>query len=187
MSALYAPEPHQEGRDREGGTPSRRTHAVFISDFLHVSVPFAQLALVLLDKDASWLGRLKVPSSTAIDGGEELHPSGVAAVTMRIGPDGPARQNVIVTAGKARLHQRAVIVPITWEPVGFRRLLPTLDADLELSELDNSTSRLAINGSYRVPLGHFGLGLDNVAMHRLAEATMRSFLHELHEALVLAR
>jgi hypothetical protein len=106
---------------------------------------------------------------------------------MRIGPDGRARQSVRVTAGQARLHQQAVIVPITWEPVGFRRLLPTLDADLELSELDDSTSRLAVNGRYRVPLGQIGLGLDNVAMHRLAEATMRSFLRELHEALLPAR
>jgi hypothetical protein len=182
MSAVHAPEP-----DREGGTPSRRTHAVFISDFLHVSVPFAQLAVVLLDKDAAWLRRLEVASCAPIDGGKHVDPSGVAAVTMRIGPDGRARQSVIVTAGKARLHQRAVIVPITWEPVGFRRLLPTLDADLELSELDDSTSRLAINGRYRVPLGQVGLSLDNVAMHRLAEASMRSFLHELDKALVLAR
>jgi len=182
MTAFHAPE-----RDREGGTLSRRTHAVFISDFLHVPVPFAQLALVLLDKDAAWLRRLEVASSTPIDGGEDLDPSGVAAVTMRIGPDGRARQSVRVTAGQARLHQQAVIVPITWEPVGFRRLLPTLDADLELSELDDSTSRLAVNGRYRVPLGQIGLGLDNVAMHRLAEATMCSFLHELHEALLPAR
>lgn len=181
MSAVRAREP-----DQESGTPGRRMRAVFISDFLHVPVPFAQLAVVLLDKDAAWLRRLDVASWSPIDGGEHVDPSGVAAVTMRIGPDGRARQNVVVTAGEARLHRRAVIVPINWEPVGFRRILPTLNADLELSELDDSTSRLAINGSYRVPLGQVGLGLDNVAMHRLAEATMRSFLHELLEAFVLA-
>ena len=182
MSALRAPE-----HGGAGATPGRRSHAVFISDFLHVPVPFAQLALVLLDKDAAWLSRLEVASSPRVGHGEGLDSSGIAAVTMQIGPDGRARQSVIVTAGTARLHQRAVIVPITWEPIGFRRLLPTLDADLELSELDDSTSRLAITGRYRVPLGQVGLGLDNVAMHRLAEATMRSFLRELHEALVFGR
>ena len=182
MSVFHAPE-----RDEEGGSLSRRTHAVFISDFLHVPVPLAKLAPVLLDKDAAWLRRLEVTSSTPMNGGEELDPSGVAAVTMRIGPEGRASQGVIVRAGRARVHQQAVIVPITWEPTGLKRLLPTLEADLELSDLDGSTSRLALNGRYRVPLGQFGLGLDNVAMHRVAEATMRSFLHELSSALVAAR
>ena len=108
--------------------------------------------------------------------------------TVRVGFDTKrSRQTVIVTAGPARVHGQSVIVPITWQPTAFVRLLPKLEADLELSTLGESVTRLAINGRYRVPLGQLGLGLDRVAMHRVAESSLRGFLHEVEEALVVER
>jgi hypothetical protein len=173
---------------REGGAETRRRpHAVFISDFLHLPVPFADAALLLVDKGGGWLLRLEASSSSPSGGGKRADAAGVATVTMRIGFDGGNRQKVVVTAFSARIHHEAVIVPITWEPTGLKRLLPLLDADLELSALDGSTSRLAINGRYLVPLGQFGLGLDNVGMHRVAEASLRSFLHEVRDVIINAR
>ena len=80
-----------------------------------------------------------------------------------------------------------MIVPFSWEPTTFERLLPKLEADLELSALGESDTRLAINGRYRVPLGQLGLNLDRVAMHRVAESSLRRFLLEVQDSLLVER
>jgi hypothetical protein len=160
-----------------------------MTDFVHLAVPFKELARILLDADATWLrGIEERPSQEGSGPGEVATPPGVARAMVRVGLEGKrAYQTVTVTAGPARAHDGLVIVPISWDPTKFESLLPKLEADLELSTLGDSATRLAINARYRVPLGELGLRLDRVAMRRVAESSLRRFLHDVQEAVLAAR
>ena len=70
-----------------------------------------------------------------------------------------------------------------WEPTTFERLLPVLDADIELLSLGSGHSRLSMSGRYQVPLAQLGATLDRLAMHRVAESAVRRFLAEIAETL----
>jgi len=204
------------GGDRGGAKAGR---AVFVSDFVHMAVPFEELAPVLVDPDMAWLLRLEDPTaideelasgadspeigdsggaplphsepttgeSDVVDGAPPSPRAGTVSVLTRVGPTRRPAPVVRVIAGPARRHDGGVIVPIYWEPGRHERLFPKLDADLELSHLDGPYSRLAISGRYRVPLAQIGLSLDRVALHHVAESSLRRFLREAEAAIVAER
>lgn len=161
------------------GTDDRgRGRVAFVSDFRHLVAPFATLAPVLLDPRSLWLYRL----ADAAAAGDDTARSG-ATVRVGLGPK-RARVPVVVSLGVPRGREDVVVIPLTWEPAQFDRLLPALEGDLELSALGEAHSRLAITGRYRTPLAQLGLSLDRVALHRIAESSVRNFLEEVEAALV---
>ena len=153
MSAAMPRDTEAEGA---AGGASRRRNAVFISDFVHLSRPFEQLGKALLDSDSGW---------------------------RQTAERSAARQRFTLTVGEARRSGSSVIVPMLWEPAALERLLPTLDADIELFSLGDGHCRLSLSGRYRAPLAQFGVAIDRLAMHRLAEAAVRHFLAEISETL----
>ena len=151
------PEPDDPpSAEAEAEAASRRRHAVFISDFVHLERPFEEVAPALLDPDGEWL-RVAVRSA--------------------------AGQRYGLAIGEARRNTSSVIVPMRWEPGSFERLLPMFDADVELLSLGEGHCRLSMSGRYQVPLAQLGATLDRLAMHRVAEAAVRRFLSEISEAL----
>ena len=69
---------------------------------------------------------------------------------------------------------------IRWEATGpGGRLFPVLDADIRLAPAGERVAVLTIAGSYRPPLGSFGEALDRAILHRLATATISSFLAQV--------
>ena len=65
---------------------------------------------------------------------------------------------------------------LRWEATGpGGGLFPVLDADLRLAP-DGDGSVLTLAGAYRPPLGPLGQALDRALLHRVATATVRSFL-----------
>ena len=42
---------------------------------------------------------------------------------------------------------------------------------------------LAVSGAYRPPLGGLGAGLDRVLLHRVAQASIRAFTHQIGAAI----
>jgi hypothetical protein len=184
MSALSSPHAHGDG------SRDQAPRAVFVTDFVHIAVPFGELAPVLMDEDAAWLRRLDEPSAAgpSADGTEHSNSErpGIVAVTLRIGPGAQlSRQPVRVTSGPPRSHGHHVVLPITWEPLVFERLLPMLEADLELSDAGERFSRLALSGRYHAPFTQLGLTIDRLAMHRVAESSLRGFLGAI-ETVVMA-
>ena len=137
---------------------ARRRHAVFISDFVHLHRPFDRVAAKLLDRDSGWLATAERSAS---------------------------RQRFSVTTGAPRRSGSSVIVPMRWEPQNLEHLLPVLEADIDLSALDDGQCRLSISGRYGVPLAQLGVGiaLDRLGMHRVAEMSVRRFLSEIAETL----
>jgi hypothetical protein len=69
---------------------------------------------------------------------------------------------------------------IRWEATGpGGRLFPVLDADIRLAPAGEGVALLTIAGSYRPPLGSLGETLDRAILHRVATATIRSFLAQV--------
>ncbi|HLI43329.1 MAG TPA: hypothetical protein VKU92_02525 [Acidimicrobiales bacterium] len=154
-----------------------------MSDSVVLARPFRELEPVFADREAAWLGRLgavtRAPGAGALP---ELDAS-IARGVLRIGP-GRAAQPMAVVVGRPRSHPGAVIVAMGWQPLTFGQLLPRLEADLEAARLDDLSTRLSISGSYQVPFGAVGLGMDRLGLHRVAEAGVRQFLRDLRRALV---
>ena len=65
-----------------------------------------------------------------------------------------------------------------------RRLFPALDADLTLRPAGEQATVLTLVGAYRPPLGGLGAGLDRAILHRVATATIRTFLGRVADAIV---
>lgn len=173
----------------ESGTsrPTTRPRAVFVSSSVVIARPFRELEPVFADRKAAWLGRLGAVAGAGPGAGTSPELEGpVARCVLRIGP-GPAAQPMAVVVGEPRSHPGAVIVAMGWHPLTFGQLLPRLEADLEAARLDTSSTRLSISGSYRVPFGAVGLGMDRLGLHHVAEAGVRQFLRELQRALVRDR
>lgn len=147
------------GTEAGGGSEEQATgrpHAVFISDFLHLGMPFPRLAALLLE-----------------GGGGRF---------LRAAERSVAAQGFVLTAGPARQYESTVIVPMHWEPTSTEPLVPAFDADIELSTLGSDHCRLSLSGRYRLPPDARG-SADHLAVHREAEAAVRSFLYEVAQAL----
>jgi hypothetical protein len=79
-------------------------------------------------------------------------------------------------------------IPFRWEAVGVTgELFPALDADLTVAAVDECRSRLSIVGAYRPPFGRAGVMLDKAIMHRIATATIRSFVQSVAAVVGVAR
>lgn len=73
-----------------------------------------------------------------------------------------------------------VLVPIRWEATGrMGRLFPVLDANLIVGPGVKGRAELRITGAYRPPLDGLGEGLDQVVLHRVAGATLKSLLRRI--------
>jgi hypothetical protein len=96
---------------------------------------------------------------------------------------GPAQVGVTGVSKLVRVQiselswtDRSAGLALRWEATGAGGgLFPVLDADLKLAALGEGTV-LTMAGAYRPPLGSLGEALDQAILHRVAAATVRSFL-----------
>jgi hypothetical protein len=99
---------------------------------------------------------------------------------VRVGPFGPVlgmSKLVEVRLLDPVPHDDLVVVPVRWEATGLMgRLFPVLDANLTLSESRDGRAVLRLAGAYRPPLDGVGAELDQIVLHRVAGATVRSLL-----------
>ncbi len=88
-------------------------------------------------------------------------------------------KTVEVTFGPVRSHSDVTLLAFTWQATGSGSLFPALDADLELSPLGEGRTELTLRGRYQPPGGVIGRRIDELLLHRLADATVRAFLSSL--------
>ncbi len=69
-----------------------------------------------------------------------------------------------------------LVLPMHWWAPGASRLFPHLDGDLEFAPLGATTSQITLMASYDPPLGFIGRRADVLLLHRVAQASIRSFL-----------
>jgi hypothetical protein len=77
------------------------------------------------------------------------------------------------------------VVPLHWEAAHGAGLFPSMDADLEISPLGDTT-HLAVSARYVPPMGRFGRVVDRAVLHRVAEATIKDFLDRVAAAVETA-
>jgi hypothetical protein len=97
----------------------------------------------------------------------------------RIGPAGwPAAlsRTVELQWGPMRRHGDSVLIPLSWEATSGPSLFPRVEADVELSPLGASQTRMTLWARYEPPAGALGRHLDRVLLNRVAESTLRAFL-----------
>jgi hypothetical protein len=86
----------------------------------------------------------------------------------------------VVTRGES------AVLALRWEATGpGSELFPVLDADISLTPAGEHSTRLSLAGVYRPPFGALGAGLDRAVFHRVADATVRSLLARMADALAL--
>lgn len=113
---------------------------------------------------------------------QEAYSEGISGL-LRVGPFG----RVPGLSKRVRLqllepvpHDGEVVLPIRWEATGaMTRLFPVLDANLALASGPGGKAVLRLAGSYRPPLDGVGAELDQFALHRVADATIRSLLRRI--------
>ena len=105
----------------------------------------------------------------------------------RVGPLGASAgvsKLVLVRFSDLAVHEDFAVGAMRWEATGPGGVLfPALDADIKLTRAGDEATILAVCGVYRPPLGGLGAGLDRVVMHRLAQATIRTFTHRIGTAI----
>ena len=151
---------------------------MFVGDEVRLEVSFAaaQARMANLTRGGSLLSASR-----------DAYGEGIAGLA-RVGPLGS-------TPGLSRLvevHVRDLAagddsagLALRWEATGpGGRLFPALDADLTLRPAGEQATLLTLVGAYRPPLGSLGAGLDRAILHRVAAATIRSFLNRVADAIV---
>ncbi len=149
---------------------------MFLRYYVELDLPAAQVEAALLDSPSTWLTPL---ADGALLRGEAL------LAEVGVGPPGlRVSKRVALRLGTPVRFPSKLSLPMTWEPGG--RLLPRLDAELELGNLGTGRTQLAISGRYEPPLGTVGRTVDRLALHRVAEATVKDFLDRVQVALETA-
>ncbi len=135
---------------------------MFVGDEVRLDVGFAiaRERLARLSESGALLG-------PAVDSyGPGLTRVGVAGVSKLVRVQARELSGTGDAAGLA----------LRWEATGVGgALFPVLDADLRLAP-DGTGTVLSLAGAYRPPLGPLGEALDRAGLHRVAAATVRSFL-----------
>jgi hypothetical protein len=107
--------------------------------------------------------------------------------SARVGPAGPVPGlSKLVQVRVREPVQRGAVTVITlrWEAAGAsERLFPVLDADITLIPDGEDATLIGLQGVYGPPAGSAGEVLDRVILHRIAAATIRSFLNRLAAAI----
>jgi hypothetical protein len=149
---------------------------VFLRYFVELDLPAARAEAALLDSPAAWLPAL---ADGAVERAEPLLAEvGVGQGGLRVA------RRVTVRLGQPVRFPSKLVMPMRWEPSGW--LLPTLDGELEVGALGRHRTQLALSGNYQPPLGTVGRTVDRLALHRIAEATIKDFLDRVGTAVSTA-
>jgi hypothetical protein len=124
----------------------------------------------LLEPPERWL---PVPVVRAL--GERRY---VVRVGFRAGAARISKE-VELTVGTPEAPGQWLVVPVTWRATGAEQLFPILDGKLTVQPVAPKASQVWMGATYQPPLGGLGRELDGVALHNVAEATVREFMDGL--------
>jgi len=131
--------------------------------------------------------RLEVSFAVAWERLARLSESGALLGTSEDAYAGLARVGVFGVSKLVRVQVRELAcadgsagLAMRWEATGAGGgLFPVLDADLRLAPAGPESTLLTLAGAYRPPLGSLGAALDRAILHRVAAATIRSFVGQV--------
>ncbi|MEX1125016.1 MAG: hypothetical protein WD895_00040 [Acidimicrobiia bacterium] len=106
------------------------------------------------------------------------------SLRARVGPhvDGLAKE-VRLEIGAHEIHRKGLVYPIRWVATGASSLFPTMTADLVLSHVGLTQTKLTFEGTYEPPMGPLGKMIDRIAFRKLADATVKTWVDRIAQAL----
>jgi hypothetical protein len=91
------------------------------------------------------------------------------------------KKRVRFEVGKIEHVDKKLVIPLTWQAIGFAGLFPVMDAVIELHRAGRDRTRLVFWGRYDPPLGRAGDLVDRFVAHEAAEASVRKLLELIDE------
>jgi hypothetical protein len=124
-------------------------------------------------------------ASLAEDGGlrgaSQRSYDGAVGHLLRVGP---VSKLVRISFLAPVYSDDAMSLGLRWEATGVTGgLFPVLDANITATRVSEQTTRLALVGSYRPPLGALGATLDKAILNQVGAATMRALLEDVADAM----
>ena len=151
---------------------------MFVEDFIEVDVPFEEVRRRLAEGAERWLAPLAT---------EAAHHGEATVIALGVAEDPLfVEHDVAVVVDRPIGDGDVVAVPIRWQATGPVRLFPVMDGHLEACPVgcDGTATHLQFLGHYHPPGGSVGRVVDRIALHHLAEACVRSFLHRVGDGLL---
>lgn len=145
---------------------------MFVHDFVHASAPAATVIARVIDDGGD---RLSAAATEAAREGE--------ATRARIGPAGPTPDPQAEARVEVRGSERrdaSTVVAFTWSAVGDSTVFPSLAGDLEIAPFGPDHTQVSLMARYEAPPG-VRERPDIALLHRVAAATVRSFLRRIAE------
>lgn len=140
--------------------------------YTHLPQSFGDACSLLSRDPGGWLPAPAAPVED--DWLVTLHADGALSAPL-------ATNQARVRLGPATATASSLLRGVGWRSAVADRLVPVLDADLELASLNGSGCQLSLMGSYRPPLSVVGVAGNRLLGHRVAEACVRRFVLELAE------
>lgn len=146
--------------------------------FDYVNHPYEQVA-ALLSKDA-----LPV-FSRATKGASARADSVAAQLHVNVGAVGVSTDIDISILGVGEIPKvgnkvaAGTRISFEWKAAKATKLFPYMRAELDVYPLTSTETQLDFSGSYDVPLGVLGKGIDAVVGNRVAEASIHQFVTEV--------
>ena len=144
---------------------------MFLYYYVHVQGPFEQVELQVL----RMLPGLRGWANDAYREGEHLY-------TRLCTPKGRLAKTVELTVAEPARGATETWIPIEWEATGTPSLFPRMQADLVVAAVGLELAQIALRGAYQVPLGKVGVAINRTFLHRVAEASVKSFLDRIATA-----
>jgi len=138
----------------------------------YVNHPYEAVRSALLADPVTLFAQATSPSS--VDKGPELHVKlGVIDVAAEVAVE---VRDII----EARAHDRASTqINFTWRATRHPGLFPVMTGTLRCYGLSPTETQLEVAGTYEPPLGVAGQAADALALHRVAEASIANFVHDI--------
>lgn len=137
---------------------------MFVRYYVELGLPLPQVQDALLHAPQDWIPGLVFDAETH---GESM----VGEFDF-----GPVQKRVQIELRDPIFFPSRTVLPMAWRATSGQALFPVFDADIEVAELDAASTQLSISARYKPPLGALGKAIDKVALHRVAETTIKDFL-----------
>jgi hypothetical protein len=136
-------------------------------------------AIALLAEDPE--GLLQSATDVSVEHADTV----VSNLHVQVGGFDLGRDVVIRLGAFDPVEQLRGVLPVHWEAADGQLLFPTVDATLEVAALSLAPPMVQVTlaGAYTPPLGRLGGAFDRAVAHRVAEAVIHRFVHDLAERL----
>jgi len=148
---------------------------MLLQDFVYVDRSADSVVARLRDDSGDWLSTFA--QAARLDG-DDLN-IGISPALFAAGPD----RVVTVVCSEPMQRGDVTVVPLTWQSGGSGGGFATLDGDLEVAALGPRRCQVTLAGRYQPSPGAIAGRIDQLLLHRVAQASVRGFLGRMAHSL----